>query len=251
MKKKITGTISIILIAAVVLCAVVAVVSLVGHPKIKVGVISGTLAYKTESGEWTGYDIDFATKLFTQLGYKVEFVEVNGVDRTGLLEKGKIDCYMSATDLSTDARFIYSDYYIESKQVLFYKNFDISENAQLKGLRVGVVANTENEKTVLDYTTRPNVLDYSNNEDILGELSMGSIDVAIFDYMYAEKLKTEDERFADFTVGIIYDVNEHAIATRAKDTKLQQKINEKIAEYKKDNYLSALKEAYSMQNYYY
>ena len=252
MKNKKTIILSVILAAVIILCSAVAITSWVGPKKIKVGVLPGTpMAYRDEMGEWTGYDIDFATKLFDELGYRAEFVEVTGINRETMLEKGKIDCYMSGTDLSADARFIYSDYYIESKQVLFHRAADITDNTHLQGLRVGVLGDTENEKSVLEYTERKNVLDYSTTAELLDELEKEFIDVAIIDYMYAEELVKSNEKFADFMVGIIYDVSEHTITLPAKNTKLQQKINEKIAEYKTSNYFTTLKEAYFMDKYYY
>ena len=252
MKKKANLVLSIVLVAVVVLCATVAIIDWIGPKKIKVGVLQGTpMAQKNEAGEWSGYEIDFATKMFTELGYKVEFVEVDAVFREKMLADGKIDCYMSGTNLLSDQRFLYSKSYIESKQVLFYKNVlnrKINENADLYNLRIGVLGSSENESSVQEYTPRETVLDFMTNEEMLEMLNVSNIDVAIIDYMIAENLVKNNEEYKDYIVGIIYDTNEHAIVMKAKDIKLKTLVDEKITEYISGNYFSALKKHMTKHN---
>lgn len=254
MKKKTITIISIILAAAVLLGAVILVLTLTGPKTIRVGVLTGDpMAYTSSDGSWTGYDVEFANKIFSELGYdKVEFVEVKCTSRERMMEKGEIDCYMSGTDL-TDDNFICSDEYIESTQVLFYKRdsgIDILSNSDLAGYRIGVLDDSENVKSITEYVEPSKILEFATNGEMAQMLAEDWIDIAIFDYMYADYLVQNNEELKNGVVGIIYDTSPHTIVLPAKKTKLQEKINEKIAEYEQQNYFDTLKESYFMQNFY-
>lgn len=255
MKKKTRIIISIILAAAIVLGAVIAVITLTAQKTVKVGVLIGKpMAYKTESGEWEGYDVDFANKIFGDLGYEVEFVEVECTSREKMLEKGEIDCYMSGTDLTENDKFIFSKEYVESTQVLFYKKgygIEIAQNSDLKSYRVGVLDDSENMQSVAEYVDLSRILEHSTVPEMLEMLKNDRINVGIIDYMTADSLVKNDEKYKNFTVGIIYDTNPHAIVLPAKKGKLQNLINEKIAEYEQAEYFDMLKKAHFMENYYY
>ncbi len=252
MKKKVTAIIIIILVALVLLTTVVMV--LVRPKTIKVGVVNGKpMSYTLSSGSWEGYDIDFATKIFAELGYNVELVEVDYVNREKMLEKGEIDCYMSGTDLSDDQGFIYSDKYIESTQVLLYKKdsgIDITSFSKLEPYKVGVLEDTENMYSIKEYVNYEQVLEFKTISELIASFDEEDIDVVVVDHMYADSLVKDKGAEAEYTVGIIYDTSPHTITLPEKKTKLQAKINEKIAEYKNMNYFDTLKEAYSMEMYY-
>lgn len=252
MKKKITAIIIIILVALVLLTATVLV--LVRPKTIKVGVVNGKpMSYTVVDGNWEGYDIDFATKVFAELGYNVEFVEVNHVNREKMLEKGEIDCYMSGTDLSDDQGFIYSDKYIESTQVLLYKkdsDIDITSFSKLEPYRIGVLEDTENMYSVKEYVNYTQILEFDTISELIKSFDEEEVDVVIVDHMYADSLVKDKGEEAEYIVGIIYDTSPHTIVLPEKKTKLQSAINEKIAEYKNMNYFDTLKEAYSMEMYY-
>ncbi len=256
MKKKTTVIISIILAAAVLIGAVILVLTLAGPKTVKVGVLAGKpMAYKLSNGSWEGYDVDFAKKIFGELGYeKVEFVEVNCINREKMLEDGDIDCYMSATDLADDERFIYSDEYIEATQVLLYRKgtgIDITSNAHLKDYRVGVLDDSENIKSITGYAESSKILEFATNGEMAQMLAEDWIDIAILDYMYADYIVENNEELKNCVIGIIYDTSPHAITLPAKKTKLQAKINEKMAEYEQQKYFDTLKEAYFMQEFYF
>ena len=256
MKKKTTVIISIILAAAIIIGAVILVLALNSAKGIKVGVLNGKpMSYKSSDGSWEGYDIDFANKIFGDLGYKkIEFVEVTCINREKMLEKGEIDCYMSGTDLEEDERFIFSDEYIESAQVLFYKKgtgIDITSNDELKSYRIGVLDDSENLDSIREYVDASKILEFATNGEIMKMLVEDWIDIAIIDYMQADYATKNVAEYKDFMVGTIYDTSPHAIILPAKKTKLQAKINEKMAEYEQYDYFDTLKEAHFMQQFYY
>ena len=256
MEKKKKVIISIVLAAVIVLSSVIVALVLTAPKKIKVGVLAGNpMAYQTSDGEWTGYDIDFATKLFTDLEYdKIEFVEVDALNREEKLEEGEIDCYMSGTDIIDVHGAIYTDEYIQSKQVFIYSKqsgVNIASPEELKEYRLGMLDDSENIRTVSQYLRPEGVQEYKNNADIAAALNDGIVDLALVDYSFAASLVKNDEKFKEYTIGIIYDDSAHMIFLPEKKEKLKLKIDQKIAEYKEQKFFQTLKEAYFMQEYYY
>ncbi len=256
MKRKTKIIISLCLVAAIVLGFAITIGVLRAPKKIRVGVLKGEpMAYQALDGRWTGYDVDFAKKLFTELEYaEIEFVEVTAVNREQMLEKGEIDCYMSGTDFVYTEGAIYTSEYIESKQVFFYSKewgAEITKPEDIKGARVGVLYDSENLTTVAEYTDLENILEFKNFDQMVGDLQIGLIHVAVVDYAYASLLVKENAEFKDYEIGIIYDSSPHAIFLPEKKHKLQEKINQKIEEYKEQKYFKTLQEKYFIENFYY
>lgn len=243
--------IALCILLAVVL--VVAICILSGPKKVKVGVLAGTpMAYKNSDGVWTGFDIEFANKMFAEIGRVPEFVEVTATTRKKMLKKGEIDCYMSGTESSV-GEFIHSEGYISAKQVVFHKNIEgieVNSLYDLKNYRVGVLNNSKNEKTLSEYTQPINILEHSTNKEIINMLDASDIDVALIDYMYAEALVQNNAEHSTDVVGIIYDTCEHTVMFNQKNKKLCENVSEKIREYKEQGYFEMLKNEYSMEKYY-
>ena len=253
-KKKII--ISVCLAAVIVISSVIATLVLTAPKKIRVGVIVGSpMAYQTSDGLWNGYDVDLAKRLFTDLEYdKIEFVEVDALNREKLLKEGEIDCYMSGTDIIDVQDAIYTDEYIQSKQVFIYSKLsgiDITKPEDLKEYRLGMLDDSENIRTVSKYLKPEGVQEYKTNGGIAEALEEGIIDLALVDYSFAASLVKNDAKFKDYTIGIIYDDSAHVIFLREKKEKLKLQINQKLAEYRQEKFLENLKEAYFMQEYYY
>ncbi len=253
MKNKVKVILCILLAAVLVATSAVLIVKLAGPKKIKVGVLVDTpMAYKDSDGEWTGFDIDFANKMFKELDYVPEFVEVTATTRVQMLEKGEIDCYMSGTDNSV-GEFLHSEDYVSAIQVVLHKKIDgieVNSFADLGNYRVGVLNDSKNARTVQEHTNPVNILEHATNKEIIEMLDIFDIEVALIDYMYAEKLMQNNAEHSTDVVGIIYDICEHTVVFGQKNKKLCDNVNAKIKEYKEQEYFEALKVTYSMEKYY-
>ncbi len=241
-----------IVIFCVVLAVLILAATLIGIlvPKhIKVGVVLGSpMAYKTFGGEWTGFDIDFANKMFGEMDRVPEYIEVTARTAEQMLKKGEIDCYMSATDLISD-KFIMSDSYVSAVQVVLHKTIEgieINTLDDLKYYRVGVLTNSKNRKLLEKYIARQNILKHATNEEMVEMLDIGDIGVAIVDYAFAQNFVNNK----DYKVGVIFDTLENKIVFSPKNKNVCKKANEIIEKYKKDGYFDTLKDQYKMQEYY-
>lgn len=253
MKKKVKIILCAVLAAVVLITAVVLVGNLVGPKKIKVGVmVDEPMAYKDIDGEWTGFDVDFAKEMFSNLNYVPEFTPVTASTRDQMLKKGEIDCYMSGTDNSV-GEFIHSEDYVSSIQVVFHKNIEgieVNSFSDLGRYRVGVLNGSKNATTVKQYAQEVNILEHATNEEIIEMLDIYDIEVALMDYMYVENLVQGNSKYSSDIIGIIYDYSDHFIVFNKKNSKLCEKVNGLIESYKEQGYFNAWKSAYSMGDYY-
>lgn len=256
MNRKTKIIICLALVAAIVLGVAITVGVLKAPKKIRIGVSENEpMSYKSSEGNWKGYDVEFANKLFTELEFdEIEFVEVTAVNREKKLKNGEIDCYMSGTDFINAEGLIYTTEYIESKQVFFYSKesgIDITKAEDIKGARVGVLDDSENFTSIVEYNNDENVFEFPTVSEIARGLYEGEIDVAVVDYSYAYSLVEKNAQFKNYQIGIIYDTCPHAIFLPEKKQKLQNKINAKIEEYKEQKYFKTLQEAKFIQDFYY
>ncbi|MCM1326425.1 MAG: transporter substrate-binding domain-containing protein [Bacteroidales bacterium] len=95
----------------------------------------------TLTGEYSGMEIDIATKVAETLGVEVEFTTVTAATRTELLDSGDIDCVL-ATFTITDERKKSWDfttpYYTDAVTVLVEDASGITSLADLVDKKVGV-----------------------------------------------------------------------------------------------------------------
>lgn len=95
----------------------------------------------TLTGEYSGMEIDIATKVAESLGVEVEFTTVTAATRTELLDSGDIDCVL-ATFTITDERKQSWDfttpYYTDAVTVLVEDASGITSLADLVDKKVGV-----------------------------------------------------------------------------------------------------------------
>ena len=76
----------------------------------------------TLTGEYSGMEIDIATKLAEYLGVEVEFTTVTAATRTELLDSGDIDCVLATftiTDERKESWDFSTPYYTDAVTVLF------------------------------------------------------------------------------------------------------------------------------------
>lgn len=257
MSKKTKVIISLVVVAAIIIGSFATYWIIESNKKFKIGVMpSYPFAYQNEDGSWAGYEIDFATKLFTDLGYEdFVFVKADAVGREQMLADGEIDCYLSGTDIDFDTDSIYSEEYIRPKQVVFYNTAvtleDINKPEDLNNYRVGVIDDCKAIRTLATYVDNERVLEFRDQHELVAELSNEYIVVGIIDWVYAEYLVKKDVRFKDYKIGIVFEDSSTSIVLPKKKTKLKSQIDEKIKEYKENKYLQTLKEAYFLQEYCY
>lgn len=95
----------------------------------------------TLTGEYSGMEIDIATKVAEYLGVDVEFTTVTAATRTELLDSGDIDCVLATftiTDERKESWDFSTPYYTDAVTVLVEDASGITSLADLVDKKVGV-----------------------------------------------------------------------------------------------------------------
>lgn len=138
-----------------------------------------------KSGQLTGYDVDVAQLLGTQLGLKIALVPTIWSDILSGLAAGKYDLVVSQVSITAkrEAAVDFSEPYTYSSTQLILRNNDdatYSSLADLKGKIVGVAKNTIFESQVRA-VPGINVRSYPGWAENLQDLVFGRIDASVND----------------------------------------------------------------------
>ena len=100
--------------------------------------------YLDINGNYTGVDIDIATKVFHELGYEPEFKIISWNDKNTYLANGTIDCIWSCYSMNDrEDDYQWAGPYIYSRQVIAVRSdSDIKDFDDLAGKNVGVQVTT-------------------------------------------------------------------------------------------------------------
>ena len=250
---------------AILVIAILAVTACVGltacgNPK-KVGdsgkIIVGVTDYKPmdyiEDGKWVGFDAELAEKVFGDLGYEVEFKEIDWDTKIVTLNSGNIDAIWNGMTVTEELlnNVLLSDVYLQNQQYAVVKSdatFTLSTKTDLAGKKVAVESGSAAEDAMDGIECTLNKL--TNQNSAVMEVVAGTSDVAIVDYNMALTLTgaTSSYHGQIKMVDLGFEVEEFAIAFRQSDSKLCFKVNKKIKELKKSGYVELLAAKYDILN---
>lgn len=206
-----------------------------------------------KDGKWVGFDAELAEKVFTELGYKVEFKEIDWDTKIVTLNSGNIDVIwngMTVTDELLD-NVLLSNVYLKNQQYGVVKTnttLTISAKADLAGKNVAIESGSAAEDAMDGIECTLNKL--SNQNAAIMEVAAGTSDIAIVDYTMAMTLTGIGSDYYGTLkmVDLGFEVEEFAIAFRQTDSKLCFNVNKKINELKKSGYVATLAEKYGIEN---
>lgn len=208
-----------------------------------------------ENEEWTGFDAELAKKTFTDLGYKVEFKEIDWETKIVTLNTGKIDVIwngMTVTDNLLD-NLLLSNVYLQNQQYAVVKTENVSAYTKLsdiEGKTVSVESGSAADEALKDYADKATIRKPSSQSAAVMEVSTGVADIAIVDYTMALTLTSEGSDYYGTLsmVDLGFDLEEYAVAFRKADSRLCWNVNRKLTEYYKDGTIASLAEEYGLEN---
>lgn len=215
--------------------------------------------YDTDSGRYSGMEIDLAQMLCDELGYgQISFTSANTSTRELLVESNVVDMVIatfSATDERRERFDFSSPYYIDHTAVMVEESSLIGGIEDLPGLRVGVVSNSSNARSLADYLAEKGLGDpvatdafsiadyetvdfvqYRSYQAISDALERGEVDAFVADHSvltgYAGEGRTllADE----------FSSEEFGVCTK-KGSSLSARVNEAIERWASDGTLDSLK----------
>ena len=108
--------------------------------------------FHNDKGEFVGIDVELATEVCRQLGYKATVKPINWAEKNTLLENGEIDCLWGCFTLTgREDDYSWTLPYMNSRQVVaVFDDSGINKIADLEGKSVAVQATTKPDEIFSD-----------------------------------------------------------------------------------------------------
>lgn len=221
---------------------------------IKVGVTNyKPMDYLDASGKWVGFDAELAEKTFQELGYKVEFVEIDWETKIVSLNAKSIDVIWNGMTVTQELKdnVLLSEVYLQNQQygVVKAENQDqYNSKDSLAGKKVAVENGSAAEDAMDGISCTLNAMGTQNAAVM--EVASGQSDVAVVDYTMARTLTSEGSDYYGtlVMVDLGFEAEEFAIGFRKADTKLCTSVNGLLATYRTDGTIAQLAKKYGIEN---
>lgn len=207
--------------------------------------------YKDKTtGEWTGFDTEFAQAVAKELGVKVEFIVIDWDNKFPELNSKSIDCIWNGMTITDEVlkNASVSDAYVKNAQVVVAKA-DVAAKYtsldQMKDLAFVAESGSAGEGVIKDAGIK-NYTAVTAQSDALMEVSAkGSADACVIDITMANAMTGEGTSYANLKTVCSLNEEEYGIAFR-KGSDLTAKVNEIMATLKSNGTLDALAAEYSL-----
>ncbi|MBO4897196.1 MAG: transporter substrate-binding domain-containing protein [Clostridia bacterium] len=205
--------------------------------------------FKDESGEWTGFDTEFAYLVGEKLGVDVEFIEIDWDNKQNELNSKSVDCIWNGMTLTDEvmSSMETTKPYVINAQVVVMNADKVSEYADvdsLKDLKFSVEAGSAGEEALTENGIE-NFTAVNTQADALMEVASGSADACVIDITMANAMTGEGTSYEKLTAGLPLTEEEYGIGFR-KGSDAAKGVDEIIDELKADGSLEELAEKYEL-----
>ena len=211
--------------------------------------------YLDVNGNYTGIDIEIATKVFHKLGYEPEFKKIKWSEKNNLLADGTIDCIWSCYSMNErENDYQWAGPYLYSRQVIAVRSdSDIDNFADLSGKSVGVQATTRAAELFLHQidSELPEVKQvncFATTEDMFAAIRKGYVDaIAGHEALLNELIRNSDGKYRLLEespniskIGVAFQKGTHE--------ELTQKMDELIKKMSEDGSMKTIVEKYGLDS---
>ncbi|MFF4307588.1 glutamate ABC transporter substrate-binding protein [Streptomyces sp. 900105755] len=209
-----------------------------GGGKIKIGIKYDQpgLGLQEPDGSFSGFDVDVATYVAGQLGYKpnqIEFVQTKSADRENALARGDVK-FIAATYSITDERKAKVDFagpYLLAHQDLLVKSGSgISQGTDLNGKRLcSVTGSTSAQNVQKTIAPKAKLKEVSSYSECIAGLQSGSVDALTTDDSILAGFAAQKQYKGQFQLAGLKLSNEnYGIGVKKGDTATVDKINKAL-----------------------
>ena len=203
------------------------------------------MGFRDEKGELVGFDIDLAKAVGEKLGIAVEFQPINWDTKDLELKNGNINLIWNGLTITEERKkqMLFSDPYLENSQVIVLKKDSaIKTKEDLAGKVIGTQSKSSGEEAVLKDPVNSKLKElrtYDTYDQAFLDLDAGRIEAIVADEVLARFIKTNKEKKEGKDLYVIlnsdnFGKEEYGIGAKSDNTFLISKINEALAELKKD-----------------
>lgn len=151
--------------------------------------------YTNDSGEFVGFDTEFAKAVCEKLGVEPKFVEINWDTKEVELEAKKIDCIWNGFTITEEREenLDFSIPYILNKQVVVIRKADVEkykDTASLANAKLVAETSSAGESAIKDdeNLSKANYTAVAKQTDALLEVKSKAADAAVLDYTLANSM---------------------------------------------------------------
>lgn len=156
---------------------------------IKIGITSESkpFAYKNDSGELVGYDVDLARYIAQYIvkdPQRVELIPVETFERLIKASTGEVDIVLATITITPQRQDVVSfsiPYDVAGQAVMVKKNSSVKSLSDLAGQNVGVVFGTTAEKNMSTLVPTARLRGFKNYTDACNALKKGEINAVTSD----------------------------------------------------------------------
>ncbi|MFJ2716643.1 glutamate ABC transporter substrate-binding protein [Streptomyces sp. NPDC087437] len=206
-----------------------------GGGKVKVGIKFDQpgLGLKQPDGSFAGFDVDVATYVAKELGYKpdqIEWVETKSADRENALARGDVK-FIVATYSINDERKQKVDfagpYLLAHQDLLVKSDSDISKGTDLNGKKLcSVTGSTSAQNVQKSIAPKANLKENAGYSECIAGLQSGAVDAVTTDDSILAGFASQDKYKGQFKLAGLKLSNEnYGIGVKKGDTATVDKIN--------------------------
>ncbi|WP_333737800.1 glutamate ABC transporter substrate-binding protein [Streptomyces sp. IBSBF 2806] len=215
-----------------------------GGGKIKVGIKFDQpgLGLKKPDGSFAGFDVDVATYVAKQLGYKpdqIKFVETKSADRENALARGDVK-FIAATYSINDERKQKVDfagpYLLAHQDLLIKSDSNIAKGTDLNGKKLcSVTGSTSAQNVKKTIAPDANLKKVSSYSECIAGLQSGAVDAVTTDDSILAGFASQEQYKGKFKLAGLKLSNEnYGIGVKKGDTATVDKINKALEQMVKD-----------------
>ena len=219
--------------------------------KLVVGITDyAPMDYKDESGEWTGFDAEFARLFAEELGVECEFfVLADWGKKIFELDSKNIDCVWNGMTITEEILLTssVSDPYVINAQVVVMKADVVGNYADIesmKDLTFAVESGSAGEAALNDAGLTKYVAVQDQGSAVM-EVAAGTSDACVIDITMANAMTGEGTSYDNLTYAVSLTEEEYGVSFR-KGSDLTAKFNEFMAQLKADGTLQELAAKYEL-----
>ncbi len=173
--------------------------------------------YKSDAGEWIGFDADMAKAFAQSLGVEAEFIEIDWDNKILELNNKSIDCVWNGMTLTPEVlnSMGCSEAYCNNAQVVVVKA-DVADQYQtvesLSDLAFAVEAGSAGEEAVKALGIEPTAV--QTQASALMEVKAGTADACVIDLLMAGAMIGEGTSYPDLTYTVELTSEEYGVGFR-------------------------------------
>ena len=209
-----------------------------GGGKIKIGIKYDQpgLGLKEPDGSFSGFDVDVATYVAKELGYKpdqIEWVETKSADRENALARGDVK-FIAATYSITDERKQKVDfagpYLLAHQDLLVKSDSDITKATDLNGKKLcSVTGSTSAQNVKNDIAPKAQLKQLGGYSECIAALQSGAVDALTTDDSILAGFAAQDQYKGQFKLAGLKLSNEnYGIGVKKGDSATVGKINKAL-----------------------